>query len=54
MSAALTRPPLATCMRVNTLRVNTDEVLRKLPGAVTPEDGALLQERPPYVHPLVR
>lgn len=119
ISAALARPPLATCLRVNTLRTTpqvggrgwclrhslplsqrstmhvlqasaqasaagraclqpctaapalkeanclsplnnstspccSQELLERLPAALTPEDRALVQQRPPYVHPQVR
>ena len=113
ISAALARPPLATCLRVNTLRTTPEvragwltakatawgscqtgtqphglpplsqhplqeakcmlvasscticpptlplppcrpqELLRRLPAALTPEDAALLDANPPYVHPLL-
>lgn len=104
ISAALARPPLATCLRVNTLRTTPQvcrwsaaqtfrasvchsegdqplqvvsgwsqlgpvpalndalpstapcqqDLLRRLPDALTPEDRELVQQRPPFVHPQVR
>ena len=99
ISEALTRPPLATCLRVNTLRTMPEvgaerghalpggccmalsragtptlachsalcvsarrllhslhclqELLRRLPAALTAEDAALLEQNPAYVHPLL-
>ncbi|EFN59890.1 hypothetical protein CHLNCDRAFT_132901 [Chlorella variabilis] len=53
ISAALARPPLATCLRVNTLRTSPQDLLRRLPEALAPEDRALLETNPAYVHPLL-
>ena len=59
MSSALSRPPLATCLRVNTQRTTPDDLLRRLPAALAPEDRTLLlredgaERPPPYLHPLL-
>ncbi|KAL4856723.1 putative methyltransferase [Chlorella vulgaris] len=53
ISAALARPPLATCLRVNTMRTTVEDLLRRLPEAMTPEDAALLEANPAYQHPLL-
>lgn len=53
ISAATVRPPLTTCIRVNTLRTTAEDILRRLPDALTEEDRKFLSnaEHPPYIHP---
>jgi hypothetical protein len=54
ISAALGCPPLATCVRVNTLRTTRESLLERLPSQLSAEDAALLAAgAPPYPHPLV-
>lgn len=53
ISSAAVRPPLATCLRVNTLRTTPEDVLRRLPDALAESDKAILvnAEHQPHVHP---
>lgn len=55
ISAATVRPPLTTCLRVNTLRTTPEDVLRRLPNALSPADKELLEQvgRQPYIHPAI-
>ena len=55
ISSAIVRPPLQTCLRVNTLRTTPEDVLRRLPDALSPTDRHLLAQSPrqPYIHPLL-
>ena len=54
VSESLTRPPLLTCIRVNRLKSTVEEVLEALPRMVgTEEDAILMQEYPPFKHPIV-
>jgi 16S rRNA C967 or C1407 C5-methylase (RsmB/RsmF family) len=53
ISQATSRPPLLTCLRVNTLRTTAEDVLRRLPTALATEDQQLLAQAgaEPYIHP---
>jgi len=59
ISAAIVRPPLATCLRVNTLRYNSEDVLQRLKAtlkATNPTFVKMVQENPalePYIQPSV-
>jgi len=55
ISSATCRPPLATCIRVNTLRTTAEDVLRRLPTALSPSDQKLLAQAgiQPSIHPQI-
>lgn len=57
IASAITRPPLATCIRLNKLRSTATDVISRLPTVVL-EEGNIskkdLEEKcTPYVHPLL-
>lgn len=47
IAAALMRPPLATCIRVNTLRTTSESVMRRLPAELTSADAAAVAKAGP-------
>ena len=57
IASAITRPPLATCIRLNKLRSTATDVISRVPTVVL-EEGNIskkdLEEKcSPYVHPLL-
>lgn len=40
IAEALMRPPLATCLRINTLRTTSESVIKRLPAELSPVDAA--------------
>jgi methyltransferase NSUN6 len=55
ISQATSRPPLLTCLRVNTLRTTPEDLLARLHGALSPGDQQLIAQAgtQPYIHPQI-
>lgn len=53
ISAATVTPPLATCIRVNTLRTTPEDILRRLPDVLDPEERDFFGQSgtTPHIHP---